>query len=942
MTRKQDTIGRESSARIFSIINAGVVISAAILMTVDVAWAQTDYDFNRDIRPILSGKCFQCHGPDAAAREADLRLDSRDAAVDFGAIVPGEPDASELINRVSSEDADLRMPPKGDALTAEQVAKLTAWIKDGGNYDVHWSFQPPEHPAQPALRDGSWPASELDYFILKRIEQAGLTPSPKANPAVLLRRVYLDLIGLPPSVDQIEAFEADPSQENYESHVDRLLRSKHFGEKWAAGWLDLARYADSNGYQHDDLRTMWPYRDWVINALNNDLPFDQFTIEQLAGDLLPDPTTSQLVATGFNRNVPANFSGGAKVPEIRANILHDRVATTGAVWLGLTLECAQCHDHKFDAITQREYYQLYAYFNRAVPEVAQQSATMFKKLFVGREVAVYESAADREKAEELQRTLEIEERKLADTGALSGDDLDGVGTGAETAILDFETPEPVATNVTSHPAVISIVKDTPEGGGNKASKAVAGPEVGSAGFFGSGFTFATRDLSDFGTISFWVKTDIIGGFNFQVHNAHNQASVFGFSTANAEPGAWTQFTARIDAFTTPPWAASPVDWSKVSKIQVTAFGGGPYAGRFIMLDRVTGQETSERDLQLKRVKSIREKIESLRTSTMVMQDAAQPPESHIMIRGDYATPGARVETGVPAALHPLDPSLPRNRLGLAKWIVTPENPLTARVAVNRIWAEIFGKGLVSTPEDFGMQGDAPSHPLLLDWLALHFVEQDWSMKSLIKSIVMSSTYQQTSVAPEELLQKDPANALFARGPRFRLSAELVRDSLLAVSGLLSDKIGGPVVFPVQPDGLWMEILGVMDIKEYPTSNGSDSHRRGIYTVWRRGNPYPSMINFDAAERSVCTAKRDRTNTPLQALTLLNDPVYVEMATEFGNTIRSWKGTDREKVISAFRTAVARQPDEDEISILLELLRKRGSWFSVAQALLNLDETITKS
>jgi Protein of unknown function (DUF1553)/Protein of unknown function (DUF1549)/Planctomycete cytochrome C len=895
--------------------------------------ASSEYDFNRDIRPILSGKCFRCHGPDAAAREADLRLDRREAAIEFGAFVPGLPEESELLNRVASSDPDLRMPPKGDPLSADQIAKLTSWIKDGATYEKHWSFQRPKRPGRPSVRDESWPVSELDYFILNRIEQARLQPSQIAEPAVLLRRLYLDLIGLPPSVEEIDAFEAEPSPRNFEAAVDRLLKSKHFGEKWAAGWLDLARYADSNGYQHDDLRTMWPYRDWVITALNNDMPYDRFTIEQLAGDLLPDPTTSQLVATGFNRNVPVNFSGGAKVPEVRANILHDRVATTGAVWLGLTLECAQCHDHKFDAVSQREYYQLYAYFNKAVPEVAQKSETMFRKLFVGREVVIYESDADQRKAEALSRTLAREESLLAkDKSQSSG----------EITILDFEGPNPVNANQVSHPADTSAVRDTPETGGKVAGKTVVKPAERDPGFFGTGFNFPTRDFSRFASIAFWIKTDIAGSFNFQVHNSDMRASVFGFSTAGAKPTTWTRVTARLDAFEKPPWANGKVDWTEVTKIQIVAYGNGPYAGKYIMLDNVVGHANSERDLQIKRIAQIREALDELQTLTMVMQDAKEPPVTHVMIRGDYATPGDRVDTGVLSALHPLDSSLPGNRLGLAKWLASPDNPLTARVAVNRIWAEIFGRGIVTTPEDFGMQGAAPSHPQLLDWLAHRFVEQGWSVKSLIKSIVMSSTFQQTSIASEALLAKDPANVLYARGPRFRLSAELVRDNLLAVSGLLSGRIGGPVVYPVQPDGLWMEILGVMDVKEYPTSAEVDRHRRGVYTVWRRGNPYPSMINFDAPERSVCTARRDRSNTPLQALTLLNDPAYVEMATKFAGIIWSWEGSDREKIVRAFRTAVSRRPTDDELMILLELRRKRGSWFAVAQALLNLDETITKS
>ena len=891
------------------------------------------YDFNRDIRPILSGRCFACHGPDGAARQADLRLDKSLHALESGAIIAGQSEQSELIKRITSADPDLRMPPKGEALSATEISKLASWIDDGAVYETHWSFRPPVKSKRPEVNQPAWPTSELDYFILNRLEQSALTPSPKASAAILLRRLYLDLIGLPPSVKDVEMFEADPSPEQFAEIVDKLLASSRFGEKWAAGWLDLARYADSNGYQHDDMRTMWPYRDWVINAFNADMPFDQFTIEQLAGDLLPDPTDQQLVATGFNRNVPVNFSGGAKVEEVRANVLHDRVATTGTVWLGLTLECAQCHDHKFDAISQEEYYQLYAYFNKAVPEFIQKSDNMFKKLFVGREIIVYQSPADRKKAEHLINELAMHDKQVATTGQQEG---------REIILLDFEGPNPVATNNLSHPAITSSVNDVPEAGGETAAKTVIKPAQSDPGFFGTGYSFDKRDLSGMTTISFWLKTDIQSSFNFQIHNSDKSVSAFGFSTANTRPDVWTKFTAPLDAFSKPPWASKEVDWNAVTRIQLTAYGNGPYDGKYIMLDNVVGRQTTENDERNKRIAELRDELNTLRTSTMVMQDAELPVSTHIMIRGDYTTLGKPVVPGVLSSLHPTDNSSEPNRLGLARWLTSADNPLMARVAVNRIWAEIFGKGIVSTPGDFGMQGNAPTHPQLLDWLAVDFVEQGWSIKRLIRTMVLSSTYQQTSVANETLLQVDPSNELYGRGPRFRLTAELLRDSLLAASGLLANKLGGPVVYPEQPNGLWMEILSVMDVTEYPTSMGSDRHRRGIYTVWRRGNPYPSMINFDAPERAVCTTRRDRSNTPLQALTLLNDPVYVEMATHFASLIWRWDGNDREKIIRAFRTVAARKPSEEEIKVLLELRRKRGSWYSVAQVLLNLDEAITKS
>ncbi|MEL6110272.1 MAG: DUF1553 domain-containing protein [Planctomycetota bacterium] len=918
-----------------------MLVTCAALLVTGPASAQTSaaYDFNRDIRPVLSGKCFHCHGPDAAGREADLRLDDRDAVINYGAILPGEADESELIVRVTTDDPDLRMPPKGDPLSAEQIAKLKAWIDDGAAYEAHWSYQPPKSPAPPVVRGHRWPTSELDYFVLDRIERAGLRPAPQAKPAVLLRRLYLDLIGLPPSVEDVRAFEAEPTKQRYEQEVDRLLKSKHFGEKWAAGWLDLARYADSNGYQHDDLRTMWPYRDWVIEALNDDMPFDQFTIEQLAGDLLPNPTPSQLIATGFNRNVPTNFAGGSKVDEVRANVLHDRVATTGAVWLGLTLECAQCHDHKFDEISQKEYYQFYAYFNQAIPEFAQRGEGMFRKHFIGRDVMVYASEADRQKGAELRRAIESEEKRIATLGEATDGTSDQ--SGEEVAILDFEGPDPFKQHTATREVTTSLVEESPGGQGRYAARVEADAVTETKGFFGTGYSIPATDLSHSSELTFWIKTDIESRFNLQVHNGRREASVYGFSTVGLTPQQWTKIVAPLADFVKPRWSTRAVDWKRIQKVQITAHGSGPYDGKYILLDDFVGVASSKRAQRMKRVAQLRVELASLQTPTMTMKDGESPSQTHVMVRGDYTTPGDPVEAGVLANLHPLDPHFPRNRLGLAKWLVSDANPLTPRVVVNRIWGEVFGRGIVTTPEDFGMQGEAPSHPQLLDWLAVRFVDQGWSVKRLLKVIVLSSTYQQSSSATEEEIRLDPNNELYSRGPRFRLSAELVRDNLLALSGLLSDKIGGPVVYPVQPDGVWKEIPGA-DVKRYPTSQGEDRYRRGIYTVWRRGNPYPSMVNFDLPERTVCTTKRDRSNSPLQALTLLNDPVYVEMAIQLAKAIEGWNGSDQEKITRAFRTVVSRKPNEREREILMNLLKQRSSWFVIAQTLLNLDETITKS
>ncbi|MEM0896791.1 MAG: PSD1 and planctomycete cytochrome C domain-containing protein [Verrucomicrobiota bacterium] len=805
----------------------GTLVAA---LTCGISHGEEAVDFSDDIRPILSGRCFNCHGPDAGSREADLRLDIRDAAIEAGGIVPGNPDESLIIERVITKDRYDRMPPKGKALTEGEVDKLRRWIEAGAPYEAHWAYVKPKASAV-AEKDGddtSEASNPIDLFIRQRLEKADLEPAPPADPAVLLRRVSLDIIGLPPTPEEVKRFEKNPSKANYEREVDRLLASKHFGEKWAISWLDLARYADSNGYQHDDLRTMWPYRDWVVNAFNNDMPFDQFTIEQLAGDLLPNPTTSQRIATGFHRNVATNFSGGTKVAEVRAQVLHDRVSTTGQVWLGMTLECAQCHDHKFDPISQKEYYQFYAYFNQAIPEFEQKGVDMFRKFFIGEEVPYYASPADARRAQEIPAEIAHEEAKL--------DRKKPIALKGQTAWEKSFLAERRAKNVP------------------------------------------------------WERFDAMARRGAQVLNK----------------------------------APEKRSGDERQQVEALLFYDHPATGP-----------------HEKRIDELRAEMERIAPKTMVMMDTAEPMESRLFHRGDYTNPTDLVQPGFPKILHTPDADSPPNRLGLAEWLVHPENPLTARVTVNRLWAEIFGRGIVATPEDFGMQSPSPTHPELLDWLALEFIENDWSMKHLIKTMVLSSTYQQKSKASPELLEIDPANELLARGPRFRQSGELVRDNLLAVSGLLSRKMGGPAVFPVQPDGLWKDI-STADVTVYPTSEGEDRHRRGLYTFLRRGNPYPSVLNFDGTNRSTCVVQRGRSNTAVQALNLLNDPVFVEAAEAFATMIEQFPGENCDKVTRAFQRAAARKPSDAELETLLSLYHKHNSWFSVAQVLLNLDETITKS
>lgn len=775
--------------------------------------------FASQVRPLLSDRCFKCHGPGAA--QGEMGLDQRERAIHV--LNPDQPEDSEFLARISSDDPDMRMPPDGKSkpLTPEEINVLSDWIRAGAEYQTHWAYLKPLRPEVPKDQ------AAIDYFVRQRLSQTELTPSPSESPDVLLRRLSLDLVGLPPSIEEIEAFCQDPSDQAYEAHVDRLLASPQFGEKWARWWLDLARYADSNGYQHDKLRTVWPYRDWVIRAFNDDMPFDQFTIEQLAGDLLPNATLGQKIATGFHRNAPANLAGDAIREEVEAQIKMDRVSTTGLVWLGATLECAQCHDHKFDPIRQADYYQIYAFFNQSAPEIGENDLGGGKSL-IGPEIEIPLSPGQAERLRELRQQAQHLEAEL-------------------------ERVRPLA---------------------------------------------------------------------------------------HADREAWEQrFLAEK--------RKDQIDWKKL-----------PYfaraAHKLVGIPREDRTEKSEHKLLFlleydhevtrefaQPLQEIRNQIEQIRpVRSLAMANALTPRQTFIFQRGSYLSPGEEVLPDGILSLHPMPSEFPRNRLGLAQWIVSPENPLTARVTVNRLWAEIFGRGIVRTLEDFGLQSEAPTHPELLDWLAVEFMEQGWSVKQLVKTLVVSETYRQSSRSSPERKNVDPDNRLLSHMSRVRLPAELIRDNTLAISGLLSTNLYGPPIYPPQPKNHWNEIIGVIDAN-YPVSQGENRYRRGVYVVLRRGNINPSLGNFDATDRGLCVVRRDSTNTPLQALTLLNDPVFVEAAGAFASRIEATKGDVEQKVREGFRVAVSREPTSRELAILTELYHDSVHWFDVAQAILNLDETITK-
>ncbi|MBT5017195.1 MAG: DUF1553 domain-containing protein, partial [Planctomicrobium sp.] len=713
--------------------------------------ASDSVSFNRDIRPILSDKCFQCHGPDENTREADLRLDVRKEAValrDSGqAISPGQPAVSELIKRINHDDPDTRMPPADfeRTLTPEQRRLIENWIAQGAVYEQHWALITPQRPALPVVSNKDWSLNAIDNFILRKLQNEGLQPSPPASRERLIRRLSFDLTGLPPTLESVDAFLADDSPNAVEKVIDRLLASESYGEHMATSWLDAARYADTNGYNNDTQRYNWRWRDWVIQAFNRNLPFDQFVTEQLAGDLLPEPSLDQQLATGFNRNHSVTSEGGIIDEEYRLEYVADRVHTTSMVFMALSMQCARCHDHKFDPISQKEYYEFFAFFNQ-VPE------TGYHKELTG-------------------------------------------------------NPNPV------------IPAPTP------------------------------------------------------------------------------QQNSEIDRLT-------------------------------LELKSLEGEALNQKQLAL-------EEFQKLIPTAMVMRDQAAARETFMLERGDYDKPGAKVEPNVPAAFPPLPEGAPRNRLGLAQWLTSREHPLTARVMVNRLWYQMYGQGIVETVEDFGSQGAWPSHPELLDWLAVEFAEGGWDIKKLLKQIAMSATYQQSPRTTAELLHRDPQNRLLARGPRFRLTAEMLRDQALSVSGLLHTHIGGPSVKPYQPSGLWEEIIVGAEAYSgggYKQGEGTDLYRRSVYTYWKRTCPPPALNLFDAPEREFCTVRRSRTNTPLQALVLLNDPTFVEAARVLAERAMKEGGDTLEsRAAFAFRRVTSRAPAAQELEVLLRVYRDQQARFAAAPA-----------
>jgi mono/diheme cytochrome c family protein len=825
-----------------------VRLLALMLELASSASAAEPIDYLRDIKPILAKNCYACHG--ANKQSSGLRLDTAAAALEGGksgrVIVPGKSGDSKLIKAVMGADAVKRMPYKKEPLSAKQIALVRAWIDAGAKYPPgetaekpdransdHWAFQAPARPTVPAVKNLDWPRNPIDCFILARLEKEGIAPSPEADRVTLIRRLSLDLLGLPPTIQEVDAFVGDERPDAYERLVDRLLQSPHFGERWGRHWLDVARYADSNGYSIDSPRSIWKYRDWVIDAINRDMPFDRFTIDQIAGDMLPHATLAQKTATGFHRNTQINEEGGIDLEQFRIDSIVDRVNTTGSVFLGLTIGCCQCHDHKFDPITQREYYQLFAFLNNA-DEPSLELGT----------------------PEQIRKRNQVRSRLAEVTKVLRT--LENTSTAKEEIWEKNLTTELRAML----PKEIQTILEIPENGRTVEQKAK--------------LTEAYR------------KTD----------QARHVLAALG---------------SRQPLVTAAHVHASMVR-AKLEK------------------------ERTELKQNEPRI-----------PTTMVLRERKTPRKTFVHKGGDFLRKGAQVSPGVPAVLHPLAVEKP-TRLDLARWLVDPKNPLTARVTMNRFWQNYFGLGLVETENDFGTQGTPPTHPELLDWLATEFMARQWSMKTIHRLIVTSATYRQASKARPELATVDPRNKLLARQVRLRLDAELVRDGALTASGLLTRKIGGPSVFPPQPEGIYR--FTQID-KNWKAAAGPDRYRRGMYTYFWRSAPHPSLTVFDAPDATSACTRRNRSNTPLQALTLLNDKAQFEFAQGLAaRIVRECQGDNAAHIRYAFRLCVARQPSEHEQKRLGELLarelaakdpeaQKLTAWISVARVLLNLDEFITR-
>ena len=934
--------------------------------------------YDRDIRPILSDNCFHCHGPDAVQREAKLRLDTRQGMLadlgGYSAVVPGRPDSSRLLVKITHREPAERMPPpdSGRALSAEQVQLLRRWISAGAHTETHWAFLAPRRPPLPDVRPSVWPRNAIDHFILVRLKQSEMSPAAPADKLTLIRRLSFDLTGLPPTLAEIDAYVADSTPDAYETVVDRLLRSPHYGERMAMLWLDAARYADSHGYSLDRRRVMWPWRDWVIQAYNQNMSFDQFVIEQLAGDLLPSPTVAQQVATGFNRNHPIQSEGGVINEEYRVETVVDRVETTSAVFLGLTMGCGRCHDHKYDPITQREFYSVFALFNN-VPESAHvgNSDNQADRPFI-----TAPSVLHSVQQQDYQRRIAKLEQALREQRQTQP-----AARPAERVWIDDEIP--------------AGAQSLGNGGGDQKFTFVAGPKHPVySGRLASMRTSVGRGqhlvqharpplrLGPEARLFTYVYLDPDNPpkqIMLQWHDGRNweHRAYWG---GNHIPWGADKTTSRKRYGPLPPvgrWVRLEIDaddvglsaGAEISGWAYTQFDGTVYWDKSGVLDVLPSPLAA----RLQNLKNELAEWNSLRPTSMVMSEMDPPRKTFVLTRGQYDQPSQiEVTPGIPAVLGRLAGTGRGNRLSLARWMAEPTNPLTARVAVNRYWQTYFGRGLVETPENFGVQGRRPSHPQLLDWLATEFVRTGWNVQAMQKLIVMSSTYRQSSRISAAQRELDPHNQLLGRGPRFRLAAEMIRDQALAVSGLLVDRVGGASVRPYQPPGLWDDVV-YENVPRFQQDHGTRLYRRSMYTYWKRSVPPPNLQAFDAPSREACVLTRSRTNTPLSALVLMNDPTFVEAARKLAERVLVRKQqSSASRLVSMFRLVTGRPPSPSELrpistalaafradftqqpAAALKLLHvgesaydealnpmELAAYTAIANALLGLDEAITK-
>jgi hypothetical protein len=1007
----------------------------------------TKVDFNRDVRPILSENCFACHGPDENQRKAALRLDTREgafAALKSGefAIIPEKPDDSHLVFRVESDDPMTLMPPPASnkILTKLQIDTLRRWVEQGAPWSNHWAFEPPHRRVVPSTGNEAWSHTAIDAFLLERLQSEGLTPNEEADKPTLIRRVTLDLTGLPPTPAEVDEFLADTSPDAYEKVVERLLRSVHYGEHMARFWLDAARYGDTHGLHLDNYREMWPFRDWAVRAFNSNLPFDQFVVEQLAGDMLPEPTLDQRIASGFNRAHVSTNEGGSIEEEVYVRNVVDRVDTTGTVFLGLSIGCARCHDHKYDPIRTKDYYQMFAIFNSCDDNPMDGNAAKYPP------IAQYPSP---EQTEQMQRFKAlVAEAQAAYATALAQITYDEAPDAtlnefverADYVWLDDSLP-PAAKPQGDKPWNFVSNPDNPVFSGTAAVRGEATEmfqhvfENARALTIGEGDVLYAHVFIDPTN----PPKEIMLQWNSGAwkHRAYWGENLIGFGADNSaerKPMGPLPRTAEWVRLEVPAAEVGMPPGTKVTGLAFTQFGGTVYwdlagshtwtpqegqfyntlsgwirsqkakkleglpaelqdalkkpraersaeekqklVSRFIESGYDKAQEllAPQRQALAKAEQDVRTLDDQIPT-TLVSKERKEPKIAYVLKRGDYDQHGEQVERATPAFLPPLPPGAPSDRLGFARWLVAADHPLTARVAVNRIWMQFFGTGLVKTAEDFGSQGEPPSHPELLDWLAVEFREGGWDVKAFVKSLVMSAAYRQSARSSAEKLAADPGNRLLARGPRFRLDAEVLRDQALFVSGLLVDRPGGPGVKPPQPAGLW-EAVGFVgsNTATFQADSGKEKvHKRSLYTFWKRTSPPPQMTTFDAPSREACMVRRERTNTPLQALLLMNEPQYVEASRALAERgLREAGSSDDERLLFLFRVTTARRPDEREFAELQSLLsdfRKSyqsdpeaakafvelgetkpdasidpmelAPWALVANTLLNLDEVITK-